>query len=441
MRASADDILAMVYFARVVEARSFTEAARVLGVSKSSVSTRVARLEETLGVQLLHRTTRRLALTADGVTFYEHCAKVVLEADEAAEMGARASTVPRGRLRIHAPASLGPYVVMILERFRREHADVRIELRLSDQLPEAPAERVDLALVLAERLPDSDLTTRKLASVPVVVCAAPAYLRRRGIPFRPQDLVHHDAMSMPPAQLTGPTFRTDEGPVATAALSKLTMDDLRTLRDAAVAGLGIAILPDLVVAEDLVTGRLQRVLEEFPLPELGLHVLHPHGQRPPASVRVFLEHVVAFLRDPPWATRSGEVAPGSIPPPARRIALTAQDVGRLTAVAKLYATCAPDAVARLRSLVAAATVTSAPAMPADVVTINSRSNVHDERGHVQELALVYPWDAGDRRLSVLSEVGLELLGARSGDTVLAGEEQLRILGIAYQPEAAGDHHL
>src|SRR5687768_2622874 len=109
MRASPDDILGMAFFARVVEARSFSDAARALGVSKSAVSARVARLEERLGVRLLHRTTRRLALTADGVHVYERCARVVAEADEAAEIGAGASAVPRGTLRIHAPPGFGQF--------------------------------------------------------------------------------------------------------------------------------------------------------------------------------------------------------------------------------------------------------------------------------------------------------------------------------------------
>src|SRR6185312_9366381 len=106
MRASPDDILGMAFFARVVEARSFSDAARALGASKSAVSARVARLEERLGVRLLHRTTRRIALTADGVRLYERCARVVAEADEAAEVAAGASAAPRGVLRVYASPAL-----------------------------------------------------------------------------------------------------------------------------------------------------------------------------------------------------------------------------------------------------------------------------------------------------------------------------------------------
>src|SRR5687767_7605693 len=196
MRASPDDILGMTFFARVVEARSFSVAARTLGLSKSSVSARVARLEERLGVRLLHRTTRRLALTADGVRLYELCARIVAQADEAAEVAAGASAVPRGTLRIHAPTGFGQaYLTAPIGDFMRLHQGIRVELRLSDRVPDAALDEVDLAVVIAGRLTDSALTVRRLATVRVAVCAAPSYLRRKGIPFRPQDLVHHDCLA------------------------------------------------------------------------------------------------------------------------------------------------------------------------------------------------------------------------------------------------------
>src|SRR5687768_5208517 len=166
MKARPDDILGMAYFARVVEARSFSDAARSLKVSKSAVSARVARLEERLGLQLLHRTTRRLALTADGVRLYERCARVVAEADEAAEIAAGASASPRGTLRIHAPPGFAQsYLTKPISDFMSAHPGVRVDLRLSDRMPDLTADQVDVAIVIAGRLADSGLTTRKLAAV------------------------------------------------------------------------------------------------------------------------------------------------------------------------------------------------------------------------------------------------------------------------------------
>src|SRR5688500_13413609 len=196
MKARPDDILGMAYFARVVEARSFSDAARSLGVSKSAVSARVAKLEERLGVQLLHRTTRRLALTADGVRLYERCSRVVAEADEAAEIGAGAAAVPRGTLRVSAPSGLAQaHLTKSIAEFMRAHPAVRVDLRVSDHGPDPTMDQHDVAIVVAARLSDSGLTTRKLATLRMTVCAAPDYLRRKGIPFRPQDLVLHDCIA------------------------------------------------------------------------------------------------------------------------------------------------------------------------------------------------------------------------------------------------------
>lgn len=261
MRASPDDILGMAFFARVVEGRSFSVAARTLGVSKSAVSARVAKLEERLGVRLLHRTTRRLALTADGVRLYERCARVVAEADEAAEVAAGASAVPRGTLRVVAPAGLAQaYLTRAIGDFLAAHPGIRIDVRLSDHVPAPLADDIDIAIRVASRLEDSGLTTRKLATIRVAVCAAPQYLRRKGIPFRPQDLVLHDALSHPIRPNTDDvSFQTEEGAVSIASLATLVADDTRFLREAALAGLGIVMLPEPLVIDDLEAGRLHRI--------------------------------------------------------------------------------------------------------------------------------------------------------------------------------------
>lgn len=435
MRASPDDILGMAYFARVVEARSFSDAARSLGVSKSAVSARVAKLEERLGVQLLHRTTRRLALTADGVRLYERCSRVVAEADEAAEIGAGASAAPRGTLRLSAPPGLAQsHLANVIAEFVRIYPTVRVDLRLSDHFPDGTMDKHDVAIVVAARLTDSGLTTRKLATLPLAVCAAPEYLRRKGIPFRPQDLIHHDCIAHTIRQGTDDLrFETDEGDVSMASLSKLVVDDTRFLRETALAGLGIVMLPEMLVSDDLAAGRLHRVLDGFHTIEHGVHVLHPHGRLPPATVRAFLEHLAAFFRGPAW---NGEAKPQPLAPKSKKgtIPMTEQDVRRLMLVAALYDDVDAKAAEQLRSIVAKAKTTPATKIPRSVVTMSSRVRVRAKDGSEREVSLVYPWDAsGDRdRVSVLSAQGLELLGASIGKSIVA---------IPYQPEAAGDHHL
>jgi DNA-binding transcriptional LysR family regulator/transcription elongation GreA/GreB family factor len=439
MRASPDDILGMAYFARVVEARSFSDAARALGVSKSAVSARVAKLEEQLGVQLLHRTTRRLALTADGIRLYERCARVVAEADEAADIAAGASAVPRGTLRLSAPPGLTlSYLTTAIGEFMRAHSSVRVDLRLSDHLPDPTMDQHDVAIVVATRLTDSGLTTRKLASLRMTVCASPEYLRRKGIPFRPQDLVLHDCIAHTIRQGTDDLrFETDEGAVSMASLSKLVVDDARFLREAALAGLGIVMVPEMLVHADIASGRLRPVLEDFETIEQGVHVLHPHGRLPPASVRAFLDHLTEYFRSAPWAAAAKAAPPKPVTTKATKtkksgIPMTEQDVRRLGAVAALYDEVDGDAAQQLRAIVASARVLPPAKMPRTVVTMSSRVRLRTRDGSEREVSLVYPWDAGTDRISVLSPQGLELLGAPIGKSVLA---------IPYQPEAAGDHHL
>jgi DNA-binding transcriptional LysR family regulator len=433
MRASPDDILGMAYFARVVEARSFSDAARALGVSKSAVSARVAKLEERLGVQLLHRTTRRLALTADGVRLYERCARVVAEADEAAEIGAGAAAVPRGTLRLSAPPGLAlSHLTRVVADFMRAFPTVRVDLRSSDHLPDPTMDQHDVAVVVAPRLADSGLTTRKLATLRMTVCAAPEYLRRKGIPFRPQDLVLHDCIAHIIRQGTDDLrFETDEGAVSMASLAKLLVDDTRILREAALAGLGIIMIPEVLIADDLAARRLQRVLEDFETIEHGVHVLHPHGRLPPAIVRAFLEHLTASFRGPAWTAE--RAAPPAVGARSKKgtVPMTDQDVRRLTAVAALYEDIDREGADALRAILAKAKPMPAAKVPRTVVTMNSRLRVRGREGE-REVSLVYPWDAGADRISVLSAAGRELLGASIGKSVTV---------ISYQPEAAGDHHL
>jgi DNA-binding transcriptional LysR family regulator/transcription elongation GreA/GreB family factor len=445
MRASPDDILGMAFFARVVEARSFSDAARSLGLSKSAVSARVSRLEERLGVRLLHRTTRRLALTADGVRLYERCARVVAEADEAAEVAAGASAAPRGVLRVHAqPAFAQLYLTRPIHEFTVANPEVRIDLRLADRVPDLAADELDVSIVIVRRLADSGMLARKLATARVAACAAPSYLRRKGIPFRPQDLVLHDCLAHSVAQFEDWHFETGEGPVAMRAAAKIVVDERGFLREAAIDGLGIVMLPDVLVFDDLASGRLHRVLDDFQTIELTVNAIHPHARHVPASVRAFLDHLSEFFRRPPWETPPPE--PVSTPRPPRRgkeltVPMTEQDARRLEAVAKLYADVDEPGVARLRAVLARTKVREASKIPASTVTMNSRVMCRDEARTEHELSLVYPWDATGNRLSVLGASGCALLGASVGSTFEHGGRTLTIASIPYQPEAAGDQHL
>ena len=442
MRASPDDILGMAFFARVVEARSFSDAARSLGVSKSAVSARVSRLEERLGVRLLHRTTRKLALTADGVRLYERAARVAAEADEAAEIAAGASSAPRGVLRIVAPSAFAQaHLPLAIGEFMEMWPDVRIELRLSDRIPEIGADGVDVTIVIAQRLTDSSLIAKKLATARVVTCAAPAYLRRKGIPFRPQDLVHHECLSHSVAQFQDWHFETDEGVVSITAGARIVVDDTAFLRAAALDGIGIAMFPEPVVAADLEAGTLHRVLDDFQSIELTISALHMHGRQPPASVRALLEHLAAWFRKPSWGHTPLRAPHYAATRGAQRFPMTEQDIRRLDAVAALYEAVDAEGASRLRRALARAKPTPPAKIPRSTVTMNSRFVCRDASGREHELSLVYPWDARDHRVSVMSERGTRLLGASLGTTLEGDERSSTVVSIPYQPEAAGDHHL
>jgi DNA-binding transcriptional LysR family regulator len=281
MAASPEEILEMVFFARVVEARSFTGAAAKLGVSKSVVSARVAALEDRLKARLLHRTTRKLSLTPDGLALYEHCAQVVSAADEAAAAAAGTGDLPRGLLRINAPSAFAQdHLAEPMAAYLERYPDVRIELTMTDKLIDLVEEGIDLAIRVVTALKDAGLVARKLASDHTVVCAAPAYLARRGTP-RFRDPGSKQVYSAP----VDGRFSAASGAL---------------LREAAVAGMGLAVLPTFMIGEHLASGRLRTVVDSFVGVDLGVYAVYPQGPRAPGKVRTFVDLLVAHFRVPRW---------------------------------------------------------------------------------------------------------------------------------------------
>jgi DNA-binding transcriptional LysR family regulator len=309
MSATPDEILGMVFFARVVEARSFTGAAARLGVSKSVVSARVAGLEAQLKVRLLHRTTRKLALTPDGLALYERCARVLVAADEAAAAAAGTGDAPRGVLRVDAPSVFAQdYLAAPMATYLARFPDVRLALTTSDRRIDLVEEGVDLAIRIVPALREGGLVARKLASDRTVICASPTYLARRGTPDRPEELAAHDCLIYSLVKVADewlfrdsrdgrkPSFYTLPltGRFATASGA--------LLRQAALAGMGVAVLPTFMVAADLAAGRLQTVLApHFAGVKLGIHAIYPEGPRPPSKVRALVDLLVAHFKTPPWA--------------------------------------------------------------------------------------------------------------------------------------------
>lgn len=284
------DLNDMLLFARVVEARGFSEAARRMRSSKSRVSKAVARLEQSLGARLLNRSTRGLSTTEIGAAFYEHCARIADEAAQAAELASRLQSEPRGTLRISAPVAFGRlHVAPALAEYLTRHAGLSVDLTVTDRLVDLVEEGHDVAIRIA-REPSLHLVARELAPVRRVICATPAYFRHHGVPATPHELQAHNCLHRTPFgaqaewRLHGP-----QGEAAVRIKGSLRIDDDDTLAQAALSGLGIALLPTFIIGGDLQAGRLQAVLSDYVPLERRVYAVHLPNRHLPAKVRAFVE--------------------------------------------------------------------------------------------------------------------------------------------------------
>jgi len=294
----------MAVFARVVESNSFTGAARRLGMSKAAVSKQVSKLEERLGARLLNRTTRRLSLTEVGAAFYERCARIVAEAEDAELAVTRLNATPRGTLKIDAPVNFGmQYLAPLLPPFMLRNPELRVDVSFNDNFIDLIEEGCDLAVRIGQ-LPDSSLVARKLAETKSVICAAPSYWDRSGRPSHPAELADHDCFGYS-YLATGNEWRLQgpEGPVSVRVSGSLATNNGDVLRQAAVAGLGVVAMPVFMVCDDLRSGRLEPVLRDWEPPTRGIHAVYPHNRHLSAKVRAFIDHLVDALDPAPWDDR------------------------------------------------------------------------------------------------------------------------------------------
>jgi DNA-binding transcriptional LysR family regulator len=292
----------MAVFARVVEAQSFTAAAAQLGMSRSAVSKTIAALEDRLGARLLNRTTRRLALTEVGQAFYERSARIVAEAEDAELAVSSLQEVPRGTLRINAPVSFGAlHLAPALADFLQRYPELRVDIALTDRIVDLIDEGYDLAVRIGP-MPDSSLIARRLADNQPVICAAPAYWRRRGRPREPRELAQHDCLTY--AYHHNPNewpFAGPAGPFTVRIAGPLRSNNGDLSRAAALAGLGVVVLPCFLCGDDLAAGRLEPVLSDWMPPPTGIHAVYPHGRHLSAKVRAFVDFLVErFAPLPAW---------------------------------------------------------------------------------------------------------------------------------------------
>lgn len=287
-----ENLAALVIFARVVDAQGFSEAARRLRMSPSMVSKQVARLEKSLGARLLHRTTRKLAVTELGAMVYEHAARIVRETEEIELAVQTQQSTPRGTLRISAPAVFGMlHLAPLVSRFLARHPDVRVDMMLSDRIvPDLVEDQLDAAFVIATR-PTDNVVARRLAPIRWILCAAPAYLERHGPPASVADIARHNCLVFP-ALVSAGAWRFHVGShEETADVSgNFSANSAMALRSAALDGLGLAVLPTFLVGPDLKEGRLQPLLPGCrPFLDSALQAIYLPGRPLPAKATAFLE--------------------------------------------------------------------------------------------------------------------------------------------------------
>ncbi|WNG25945.1 LysR family transcriptional regulator [Cystobacter fuscus] len=282
------DLNELLVFAKVVQAGSFTAAARGLRMPKSTVSRKVSELEERVGAQLLQRTTRQLRLTEVGQAYYEHCARIVAEAEQADLVVTRMQAAPHGLLRVTAPLTfsiLGP----IVTEFLRRYPDVQVEMVCSDRTVDLVDEGFDLA-IRAGKLADSSLMARRLGNIERVVVASPDYLRARGTPKTPRDLEKHDCLLFGSSREANHwALRSGSKSVEVQVPTRLAVNEPDMLRGMALAGAGIALLPNIACAEDVTSGRLQHLLPDWAASETPVHAVYPSSRHHAPKVMAFVE--------------------------------------------------------------------------------------------------------------------------------------------------------
>ncbi|MFG6465080.1 LysR family transcriptional regulator [Roseateles sp. BYS87W] len=303
MESDADDLL---LFARVMDAGSFSRAAERVRWPKSTVSRRIAALEARLGEKLLHRSTRRLALTDFGAGVLEHARAVAAEVDGALALALHRQSRPSGRLRVSMPADFAQSVAAtMLSRFAQQYPEVQLELDLTPRRVDVVGDGFDLAIRMGELDPDSQLAARRLATTHWGLYAAPDYLARMGEPLLPEALASLHGLLLLGRNGEPVPWRlsqADEAPVVLRPSQRTVANSPNLLAQMALAGVGIAGLDRLMVADALATGRLQRVLPQWHLPGDTAWAVFPERRLMPLRTRVFLEALAALMAACPTVT-------------------------------------------------------------------------------------------------------------------------------------------
>jgi DNA-binding transcriptional LysR family regulator len=293
-----DKLASLRAFVKVVQRGSFAEAARDLRLSRSAVSKHVIELEQHLGVQLLARTTRSVSPTENGSSYFERAAAILAELEDADQAVTRLQAEPRGLLRVNAPMSFATlHLGSAIADFMGRHPQLQLQLVLSDEVIDPVQEGFDVTIRIAD-LPSSSLIARRIAPAPRVICAAPSYLAERGTPQHPDELKQHSCLTYGHLatgtqwKLTGP-----DGEHWIAIRWTLCTNNAEVLRDAAVAGRGIALLPTFIAGAELQAGTLSAILPDYQAPVLSIYAIYPPTRHLSNKVRLFIDFLVERFGD------------------------------------------------------------------------------------------------------------------------------------------------
>jgi DNA-binding transcriptional LysR family regulator len=295
----------MRVFAQVVESKSFSAAAEKLRMSKSLVSRYVSALEKALAVKLLNRSTRKLSLTDAGAQFYEHCARIVQEAELAEQALTRTQAEPAGLVKVTAtPAFAVRHVLPALADFYKKYPKIRVQISCSNRSVDLGETGFDLGIRVAFN-PAPNLVARKLAANRSVLCAAPAYIKRYGTPKRIEDLGKHECVMFPPLAPKGVwTFRRDKRKFSVPVTGAFETDEMDAVHAAITAGLGVGFLPVYMVSDALKKGALIPLLRQYQVvPESAIYLVYLPNRTISLRVRVLIDFLLArFTPAPPWET-------------------------------------------------------------------------------------------------------------------------------------------
>jgi len=278
-------------FTQVVVSGGFAAAAREMGLSRSTVNKLVISLENELGVQLLHRSTRVVTPTETGLAFHERCVEILASLEEAERSITQLHEEPRGKLRVNAPMSFGTvYLAPALADFLVQYPDLQVQLTLSDRFIDPIEEGFDVTVRIAKPQESASLIVHPLVSAPRVLCAAPSYLELHGVPAHPDELRRHSCLHYGQLAVENQwTLMGVDGNHTISVKGVLCSNNGEVLREAAVRGLGITLLPRFIVETELQQGSLQIVLPNYQPPELSIYVIYPVNRHLSIKIRLLVD--------------------------------------------------------------------------------------------------------------------------------------------------------